>query len=471
MMSIFWKIFLSVITVAAFTFTIGGHIMIYAAFHTSLDRVTSSAKQENTSLRTALAAAVNNTPHNGDIPAETLGKIASELEITTSSGTLRFTLSDSSYNTLFSNDSLSLDFDTASNLPDHTQNVTIRQIDQNYYIFVLTKTTLENQIFYFQNVMDITAVFDQKNILYGIFQILLLALLFVIGFVILILTLWITRPIKRLSNATKEIADGDFTKRVKALGNDEIGTLSRDFNTMADHLEQNMTELKNAVRRQEDFVGNFTHELKTPLTSIIGYADILRSKKLSEEEQLFYADYIFQEGKRLNALSLKLMEILILEQEKLQKQPVSALYFIQNVGTSVDPMLKQSHIVLKISVQDTPISLEFDLMKTVLMNLIDNSRKAMPNGGTIQIFGKQTTEGYRFTLEDTGMGIAAEELPKITEAFYMVDKSRARKQGGAGIGLALCSKIVALHNGTMEFSSQPGKGTTVTIFLPKEEEI
>lgn len=467
-MSIFWKIFLSILTATTLLFTVGGNIMVHTIFRSSLTQEIYAVQSDNLALRVALATAVSNDPHSGDISPEALGKLAGDLQIITSSGDFPFAVSGENYDTLFSSGGPMLDSDTAKSLPDYTESYTIRQTDGRYYVIDVSKTTLENQMLYLQNYRDITAVFQQKDNLYSIFQNLLIALIVIIIAIILALSMWIVRPIKRLSGATRQIAAGDFSKRVKITGHDEISTLSQDFNTMADHLEDNITELKNAVRRQEDFVGNFAHELKTPLTSIIGYADMLRSKQLSAEEQFTYADYIFREGRRLEALSRKLMEIIVLEQDKLETKPVSVRYLLENVCGSVDPMLKKANIALSVRVEDAMIPMEFDLMKTVLFNLIDNSRKALPHGGAIQITGQRNGDHYRLEVTDNGPGIPAEELSKITEAFYMVDKSRAREQGGAGLGLALCARIIQMHGGTLEFTSQPGTGTTAILSLKEE---
>ena len=132
-------------------------------------------------------------------------------------------------------------------------------------------------------------------------------------------------------------------------------------------------------------------------------------------------------------------------------------------------------IRLKLSVKEDRIELEPDLMKTVLLNLMDNGRKAMesvPNQEEkwLCLLGRPEQEGYAFYVRDTGKGIPAEELSRITEAFYMVDKSRARKQGGAGLGLSICAEIVKRHGGTLTFQSQEGRGTLVRVWLPGKEE-
>lgn len=112
---------------------------------------------------------------------------------------------------------------------------------------------------------------------------------------------------------------------------------------------------------------------------------------------------------------------------------------------------------------------EPDLMKNVLLNLLDNGRKAIDGEGTLEVIGTSEEQGYALEVRDNGKGMPKEEIERITEAFYMIDKSRARSQGGAGLGLSLCMEIVNRHGGTLEFQSEVGTGTTVRIFLPKEE--
>ena len=134
------------------------------------------------------------------------------------------------------------------------------------------------------------------------------------------------------------------------------------------------------------------------------------------------------------------------------------------------PSLQQAGITLKVIVENEQIRIEPDLMKTVLLNLLDNGRKSMEEGGTLYLLGRKEEEGFALYVRDTGKGIPKEELARITEAFYMVDKSRARRQGGAGLGLAICQEIVKRHEGTMTFKSVEGKGTIVRIWLPMERE-
>ena len=223
--------------------------------------------------------------------------------------------------------------------------------------------------------------------------------------------------------------------------------------------------MKDAARRQEDFIGSFAHEIKTPLTSIIGYADLLRSRPATPEQVLDSAGYIFSEGRRLEALSLKLMDLIVLEKQSFPLHLVPMDAFLQRVGGALRPALETSGIRLTIRADAAKIPLEADLMETVCLNLLDNARKAIDGSGTMILEGVAEETGYCIRVTDSGKGIPAAELTRITEAFYMVDKSRARAQGGAGLGLTVCQRIIKLHGGTMEFRSIEGKGTQVCVHL------
>lgn len=226
-----------------------------------------------------------------------------------------------------------------------------------------------------------------------------------------------------------------------------------------------MDELKDASRRQEDFIGSFAHELKTPLTSMIGYADMLRSKKMDQEQIILSANYIFEEGKRLESLSMKMLEMIVLKKQDFDRKRVSARDYFGGISGLILAVLMDENVELITNFEEAILPIEPDLMKTVCMNLLDNARKSMDHGGKITFIGRWFEEEYQISVEDTGKGMEESELSKITEAFYMVDKSRARAQGGAGLGLAICSDIIRMHHAKMEFTSSPGNGTRVTIKL------
>ena len=291
-------------------------------------------------------------------------------------------------------------------------------------------------------------------------------ILIVIGAAVSWLTSYLlTRPLGTLSRASRELARGNLSYRAPVRSHDEVGQLASDFNRMAGQLEQNVKRIQESMALQERFMADFSHEMKTPMTSIIGYADLLRSQVLTPDEQMDAANYIFSEGKRLEALGLKLLDMLSLDQSKLQLVPAHPAGLVAGLLEHLKRLYAQKGIALQYRTEEGMCFLEPDLFKTLLVNLMDNARKALDSGGNIYVWQEMLPDGCRVRVLDNGRGIPPEALAHLTEAFYRVDKSRSRAQGGAGLGLSLCNEIVQLHGGTMQFESRVGNGTVVTVEL------
>lgn len=261
----------------------------------------------------------------------------------------------------------------------------------------------------------------------------------------------LTRPLAVLTEAGAQIAAGDYARRTALHTGDEIETLSRSFDAMADAVQEKIADLQADVQRREDFVGAFTHELKTPMTSIIGYADILATMQTDPAEQREAAAAIAHEGRRLEALTLTAV-------------PLDSLW----------PRLRAAcpAAVLQTPPPPAPIVAgDADLLLDLLCNLVQNAVRAAAPGSPVALYCSQSGDAVTLTVADTGCGIPPEELPRITEPFYMVDKSRARRQGGSGLGLALCQRIAAAHGSALQIESEPGKGTRVSVTLPVWREV
>ncbi len=235
-------------------------------------------------------------------------------------------------------------------------------------------------------------------------------------------------------------------------------------------LEAAISNLEDVANRREEFIASFAHELKTPLTAIIGYADMIRSKEMSPKSRFTAAGYIFSEGKRLEALSLKLMDIIVAGKQGFDRKQFEVGYFIRSIAAVTVPSLSNDGITLDMRWEPGEIKVEPDLFKTLMINLVDNARKASKKNDIIELFGKAEADGYSLYVRDHGRGMKKEELSKITEPFYMIDKSRSRAQNGAGLGLALCQRIAELHGTALQYESEPGQGTTVRIFLKGDEQ-
>lgn len=282
----------------------------------------------------------------------------------------------------------------------------------------------------------------------------------------------LTSPLKDLSRASRMIASGHYTSRVRVRSQDEIGALSQDFNMMAEQLKANaeqrecyIEQLRQSVERQEQFVGSFAHELKTPMTSLIGYADLIRSGTLTQEEQAEAAGYLYSEGKRLESLSRKLLELLVIRQQGIPLIPASPGALLERLVQQLEPVYREKGIHLSCDCKEGICFIEPDLVWSLLLNLADNAQKSMEDGGELQFQQRMTEDGCLICVLDSGRGIPPQAIEHLTEAFYRADKARSRKQGGFGLGLALCQEIVSLHSGSLRFVNRSEGGVCVTVEL------
>lgn len=214
--------------------------------------------------------------------------------------------------------------------------------------------------------------------------------------------------------------------------------------------------------RQSRFVADLTHELKTPLTSMIGYADLLRGGTLDDARRRTAADAIYHESTRLESLSQQLLALQGLQKNGIALQAVDVAAVFHDVARS----LPNAPLTLDAPAGAT-VQADRVLLADLLRNLVVNALHASIPGNTVRLICTDAGNGWRLAVIDTGCGIPAEAVPHLTEPFYRVDKARARADGGSGIGLALCAEIAAAFGTKLNFASEVGAGTTVSLTLPK----
>lgn len=480
-MKIFWKIFFTVMIISIGCFSIGSYILINGNFQYSLNREIDTTYMENRILNTVLTQELKDVSEiymeitdeaaDKDITqSQWLAQIAPDVNLNKYEGDIKFRILTSEGGVVYENMDKDIGARSFNYLEGNQQAYEIIKSGGTYFIHSAMPMNTGNEIFYIEAFRNITPVFASERSQYRSFIYIILIIIIVGGILSFFVSWLIVKPLGKLSRAAGEIAMGNYHQRVFVNTGDETGNLAESFNMMAGNLELKVKELQDANERQETFIGSFAHEIKTPLTSMIGYADMLRSRTMSQEDIMVSANYIFEEGRRMEAISMKLLELIILKKEKLSMHRVFFKDFAEEIEGIVYPGLKQHNIVFKSHVDESIINIEPDFFKTVLLNIIDNGVKAMGDkelneDNTIILTGKSDGEDYQISISDNGKGMESKELTRITEAFYMVDKSRARSQGGAGLGLALCLEIIKLHNGELSFDSKLGKGTTVTITL------
>lgn len=277
-------------------------------------------------------------------------------------------------------------------------------------------------------------------------------------------------PLKKLGGTTKAIAGGDLHARADESGRDEFSELARDFNVMSDQLVTQMEETKALAEQRQQMLDDLGHEMRTPLTSIYASAEHAFRNEMDEETRLHLMLDIMSESERLRRISRILMDDAYIRENGIEKGRFSAaelLFHIQSVF-----ILRGAEKGVKLTVVPKEFSILGDktLLELLLSNLTENAIRACREGGEV-VLGSAEENGVRsLFVRDNGVGMTEEQLAHITEPFYRTDKSRSRKEGGTGLGLALCKRIADAHGATLSFSSAPGEGTTASLLLKEDGE-
>ena len=459
-----YKILLSCIITMAVALGIGGYFFVNDVFEASMEREMEQAADDSNILQFAFETAALNIPAKYDLLQNSAVKeIGANLEKRGQGATRLLRLSDENREILYSSEGFVEDRELLACIEKQTRVYRVIHPDDHYYIQTGTEITALDRTLYLETMRDVTAVYQERTRGFSVYRNIMLLILVISSVIMFFISTWLTRPIRLLTKAARKMTDGDYSYRAEQVSRDEMGQLTRDFNHMAGVLEENIHDLEAEVQAREDFIAAFSHELKTPLTAVIGYADLLRSRKLDDEKHFLSANYIYTEGKRLEAMSLRLLDIIVTKREQLipQEMNVEVLFdYLRDMYRE-----KKEHPFL-FQYESGRICGETDLLKSVLLNLADNACKASEEGKPIEVFGENRPEGYFFGVKDYGMGISAEDCKRITEAFYMVDKSRSRSHNGAGLGLAFCAEILKLHGSSLEITSVPGEGSTFAFLIP-----
>ncbi|MWV46250.1 HAMP domain-containing protein [Paenibacillus sp. HJL G12] len=278
---------------------------------------------------------------------------------------------------------------------------------------------------------------------------------------ILVAAMFLVRPIKKLTKATRQIAGGDFNVKLNIKQQGELGTLARSF-------EEMMHDLQQLEQMRREFVSNVSHEVQSPLTSISGYALALKQADITDDERSRYLDIIIAEADRMSKMSDSLLKLSLLESQSQQLRLVtfSLDEQIRRVIVAIQPQWSARNIRFELNMRAIRIMGDHDQLNQVWTNIIGNSIKFSADGGVISISMKQDIKNVTVRISDTGIGISSEDQKRIFERFFKADRSHSRKFGGSGMGLAIVKQIVSLHQGDIRVESEPGRGTNVIIILP-----
>ena len=280
--------------------------------------------------------------------------------------------------------------------------------------------------------------------------------------IIRISTKILAEPLKKTIEATKKVAEGDFTVRLETKRDDEIKELVDNFNIMVEQLGK--TEIL-----QKDFIDNVSHEIKTPINSIQGFTKLLDDNNLSEQERKEYINIILEETNRLLKLSNNILKLAKLQhQDKIiNNEEINLSEQIKKAVLLLEPKWKDKNINFSVDAKEVYFYGDEDLLFQVWTNILDNAIKFSNENGKISVKISVAQDKISVSIKDNGIGMDSEELGMIYTRFYQIDKSHSGE--GSGLGLAIVKRIVEISNGEINVQSEKGKGTTFAIILPQKK--
>lgn len=289
--------------------------------------------------------------------------------------------------------------------------------------------------------------------------------------VLLFLLRALVHPLERLSAAARKIAQGNYAGRLTVKGRDEVAELSGEFNHMAEEVSRRMELSRQENISKQEFIDNMSHEMRTPLATIYGYAELMKQASLQEEERQEALGEIIRESRRLLNMRDELMSLSLLRQRQAPKEAVAVRGVLEQVKKQFALSFEENHIRWEEELRADTVYVNRTLFEILLSNFLQNAIRAVrpekegSPGRIIRVTCTEADRQFILKVTDNGRGMTRKELLHITEPFYRTDKARSRETGGAGLGLSICRRIADNQGARMEFYSEPGKGTEVVVIF------
>lgn len=344
-------------------------------------------------------------------------------------------------------------------VPDAQYYVEEQVIDNSNYIIGTTKISDGRYVSIEKNINSVYQ--KQKDLINNCLYILGISLI-LIALIAYVISKTLTRPLTRMQKEMKKLSKGNFNINLKE-GHDEFGKLAKNFNNMSKELEKRNNELVESANSKQLFIDNLSHEMNTPLTSIQGYAELMQKANLNDEQKQKYLKYIQDEGKRIQDMYKKLLLLSYKKNSDFEKKDVAMIEVFSEIEDTFKERLNDAEIELIINNQLSTIYGDETLIIMSISNLIKNAMNVSEKNTKIMVNAFSMNDKKYIQVVDQGPGISEENIKKITEPFYRVDKVRSRKNGGAGLGLSICKSIMEMHGGRLLIESEIGKGSIFTL--------
>lgn len=466
----FWqKIFFSSILIFISLFDIAAFILVSYSYSFSLQREKDNALRERAVILSSVETGISNADKIYPGASDSLERLAFVI-IPLGDYHKKQKVNLALYNNgekVYDNLDISKDFLNIENNED--VKIVNHKADEKRYLSVISKIPSYTHLTFIYT-RDISALDAFRLDISRVFITVSAVLCAVLGAAVFILLKQLTRPLNRLNDMTKEIANGAYNKRVDIRRRDELGELGRTFNVMADSVEDKVLKLTKVAEDKQQFIDNLAHEMKTPLTSILGYSEFLQKAVSNEEQRITAAGHLHESAQRLQSLSTKLLNLTYVRSGEITFTDVDVEEIFVSLKNLILPSLEERNLTLETETHIKHIASDKVLLLSMLTNLVENAARASYKDGIITVKAYQN-EYPVIEVSDNGCGIEEKEIEKITQPFYRVDKSRSRIFGGVGLGLSLVSQIAALHEAKLEIISQQNKGTSVKIIFYKSETI
>lgn len=318
---------------------------------------------------------------------------------------------------------------------------------------------------YEKELTELNEVWDKLQTNYLVIS---LSFSFVLAISLFIILRRTMKPITQLTKVVDDMAEGNWESKAPETGKDEVATLGRHFNRMADKIQDNIQQIRQEADAKQEFVDNFAHELKSPLTSIYGFAEYVQKANIPEDEKIQCMSYIMDESKRLLQLSYTLLDMAKIRNEAIHIEEVKLCDVEEQIQKRMETLCAERGVTLVCKRSADTMFANEVLLFSLLCNLIQNAVYACKSGDIVTWGVEDEGANIRIYVEDNGCGMTKEQVKRVKEPFYRVDKARSREAGRTGLGLAICSQIVEYHNARMDIQSEPDKGTIITVLFPKK---
>lgn len=339
---------------------------------------------------------------------------------------------------------------------DDKYNTIVEKSGDDYYSFLAIKINDKENLVY---IRDLNYVYNERANMVRLCIFIVVFFILFISIIAYIISKTLTKPLLTLKKEMVKLSNGNYNVSLKE-GKDEIGLLLHEFNNMSKELAKSNAKLLEQINSKQLFIDNLSHEMNTPLTSISGYSDLLINAVLTDKQRQKYLKYIKEETNRINEMYKKLLVISYKENNNIDIVKINCDDMFSEIERELKSKLKEKKIKLDIDNQLPFLEGDKVLISLAISNLVRNAIDASLENSQVIIKTYQKEHKKYIVVTDMGRGIAKEQIAKIVEPFYRIDKARSRKNGGAGLGLSIVTRVMQLHRGQLKIISEIGKGSS-----------